>query len=130
MVVDTDRGVVALDESLNFGTSLPEFQSPHGFLENPDPRIKHSSPLMWVQALDLLLERIKAKGFPLGQVAGISGAGQQHGSVYLRSPVAGVGGWTKDRSLREQVQPLLSRSTSPIWMDSSTTAECRELAEA
>lgn len=35
-----------------------------------------------MQALQLLLENLKAKNFPFGNVAGISSSGQQHGSVY------------------------------------------------
>src|SRR5689334_9502633 len=78
LVIDTDTGQVVLNESLNFGKDLPEYGSPHGFLEHRDPNLKHSNPLMWVAALDLLLSRVRAGGFDWSQVAGISGAGQQH----------------------------------------------------
>jgi xylulokinase len=127
IVVDTERRTIALDESVNFGKSLPEYGSPHGFLPNPDARIKHANPLMWVQALEILIERIKTKGFDLGSIEGVSGAGQQHGSVYLRGPLRG---WAEAAPLHEQVAPLLSRNTSPIWMDSATSQECREIALA
>ena len=36
------------------------------------------------QALDLLFSKMKGKGFPFGRVVGVSGCGQQHGSVYWR----------------------------------------------
>src|SRR5262245_26660127 len=124
MVVDTDRGVVALDESVNFGKTLPEYGSPHGFIPDPDARIKHANPVMWVQALDVLLGGLKAGGFDLGSIAGVSGAGQQHGSVYLRQPLSD--GWSTDAPLHQQLGPLFSRSTAPIWMDASTGEECRE----
>ena len=89
MVVDTERlgpgrrstsglaGAVVLEESVNFGKTLPEYGSQHGFLLNSDSRIKHANPVMWVRALDVLLGRIKAGGFDLGTIAGVSGAGQQ-----------------------------------------------------
>jgi xylulokinase len=77
---------------------------------------------MWVAALDLLLERVKAGGFELGRIAGISGAGQQHGSVYLNAPL-GKTAWRASAKLADQLAPLLSRPTTPIWMDSSTSAE-------
>ena len=129
LVVDTDTGRVVLDQSLNYGSALPEYHSPHGFLENADPAVKQSDPLMWVEALDRLFESIRASGFDLGTVAGVSGAGQQHGSVYLKTPLAKVS-WTTKSKLAEQVRPLLSRPTSPIWMDSSTGADCAAIAEA
>jgi xylulokinase len=130
MIIDTDSGQVVLDESLNFGKALPEYGSPNGFLEHSDPQIKHSSPLMWVAALDRLLAHLKARGANLGAVAGISGAGQQHGSVYLKQRLSSVSGWDESRDLVTQVQPLLSRETAPIWMDSSTSSQCAQIAEA
>jgi len=130
VVIDTDSGKVVLDESLNFGAALPEYASPSGFLEHADPRVKHSDPLMWVDALDRLLALAKASGFDWGSVAGVSGAGQQHGSVYLSTPLAKARAWSSGEPLARQVAPLLSRKTSPIWMDSSTSAECREIAAA
>ena len=130
IVVDTDSGTVVLDENLVFGKDLPEYASPNGFLEHQDPRVKHSNPLLWVDALDRLLERAKARGFDWKSVAGVSGAGQQHGSVYLTTPIAKARPWSKSEPLAGQVAPLLARTTSPIWMDSSTSAECREIAAA
>jgi xylulokinase len=130
LVIDTDSGEVVLDRSLNFGAELPEYRSPNGFLEHADPRVKHSDPLLWVAALDKLLDGVKASGFDFSRVAGVSGAGQQHGSVYLRKPLSAAASFSASQSLVEQVRPLLSRSTSPIWMDSSTTEQCRAIAAA
>jgi xylulokinase len=130
LVLDTDTGTVVADKSIAFGQRLPQYRSPNGFLPNDDPQIKHSDPLMWVEALDLLLGELKAAGVDLGAVRGVSGAGQQHGSVYLARKLDAVGGWAAARPLRDQVAPLLSRTTAPIWMDSSTGAECAEIAAA
>ncbi len=131
MVIDTDSGKVVLDDSVNFGAELPAFNSPNGFLENPDPLVKHSDPLMWLAALDLVLARNQKKGFDWSAVNGISGSGQQHGSVYLNASFAAVvGNLDAAQALAEQIKPCLSRSTAPIWMDSSTNAECREIAAA
>lgn len=130
LIIDTDSGKVVADKSVNFGARLPQYNSPTGFLPNPDPAIKHSDPLMWVEALDLVLQDLKAAGVDLGKVRGISGAGQQHGSVYLNQSMDKVASFTPTQSLVDQVRPLLSRKTAPIWMDSSTSAECSEIAAA
>jgi xylulokinase len=130
LIVDTDTGKVVANKSVNFGERLPQYKSPTGFLPNPDAAIKHSDPLMWVEALDLVLQDLRAAGVDLGQVRGISGAGQQHGSVYLNKSLDSVGDWSPAAPLAEQVRPLLSRKTAPIWMDSSTSAECAEIAKA
>ncbi len=130
LIVDSDTGQVVVDRTLPFGECLPQYGSPKGFLPNEDPRIKHSDPLMWVEALDLLLGELRAAGVDLASVRGVSGAGQQHGSVYLSHGLDKAAAWTTSAPLRDQVQPLLSRPTAPIWMDSSTAAECAEIAAA
>jgi xylulokinase len=130
MIIDTASGRIVLDHSLNFGKALPRYRSPSGFLPHEDPRVKHADPLMWVEALDQLLGALRASGTDFSQVEGISGAGQQHGSVYLKERLSDVPSWDSARDLVSQVAPLLSRATSPIWMDSSTTAQCGEIAEA
>ena len=130
LLIDTDTGKVLANRSVNFGERLPQYGSPKGFLANPDEAIKHSDPLMWVEALDLILQELRDGGVDLGRIRGISGAGQQHGSVYLAKSLDDVGGWSPSAPLYEQVRPLLSRKTSPIWMDSSTSAECEEIARA
>jgi len=130
LLIDTDTGKVVADNCVNFGERLPQYNSPKGFLPNDDASIKHSDPLMWVDALDLLLQEMRDAGVDFSKVRGISGAGQQHGSVYLSKSLDEAGDWSPATPLREQVRPLLARKTSPIWMDSSTSTECAEIASA
>lgn len=130
IVIDSSEGRVVVDESVNFGSELPSYESPQGVLPNPDARVRHSDPMMWVEALELLLSRVRERGFDWSTVAAISGAGQQHGSVYLKEPLRDAGRWRAGKSLVDQVRPLLSYPTAPMWMDSSTSEECREIAAA
>ena len=130
MLIDTDAGRVVTERNISYGEQLPGYNSPNGFLPAEDPNLKHSDPLMWVEALDLLCAQLKADGVDLGSIRGISGAGQQHGSVYLARSLSELGGWRSDSPLCDQVRPLLSRASSPIWMDSSTSAECEQIAAA
>ncbi|MES1178684.1 MAG: FGGY family carbohydrate kinase [Myxococcales bacterium] len=130
LVIDTASGQVVLEESLNFGAELPEFESPHGFLPHPDDQLRHANPLLWVAAIDALFAKIVARGFDLGALSGVSGAAQQHGSVYLKTRISDAAPWSVNAPLCEQVRPLLSRPTSPIWLDSSTAGECLEIAAA
>ena len=44
-----------------------------------------SPSLLFVHALELALDKLKAQGAPLHSVVAISGSGQQHGSVYWRT---------------------------------------------
>lgn len=130
IVIDTDAGSIVLDESINFGSDLPQYNAPTGVLDNPDPLVKHSNPLMWVEALEQLFGRCRSNGFDWSAIRGIGGSGQQHGTVYLNTSLADTAAWSPSVSLADQVRPMLSRATSPIWMDSSTSAECDEIAAA
>jgi len=73
-IIDPAAGVMVAEYSVNFGTDLPEFNCPQGFLETPDPLVKHSDPLMWAAALDLLLSNMLDGGIDFTRIAGISGS--------------------------------------------------------
>lgn len=129
-IIDIDAGTVICRESVNFGKDLPEYNCPNGHLKNSNPLIKHADPLMWSASLDLVLSRLQKQNAPLDKVDGISGSGQQHGSVYLNKKFTKIISELDPlRNLPEQLAPALSRKTSPIWMDRATSEECRELQE-
>ena len=131
VLIDPAQGRVVASSAVHYGQYLPEFGCRDGVLPNADPLVKHADPLMWLAALDLLLRRMQRDGHPLGEVGGIGGSGQQHGSVYLNDSFFEiVSGLHPERELAGQLAPALSRRTSPIWMDSSTSAECAEIAAA
>ena len=128
VVIDYDTRKVVYEKSLNFDQALPRYGTQNGVLPNPDPLVKHSSPLMWAEALDLLFAEMKKDGVALGQILAISGSGQQHGSVYLNDHAAGaLAKLNPQKTLVENLDGIFSRPTSPIWMDSSTAAECAEI---
>jgi len=128
VIIDYDRRKVVYDKSLNFDQALPQYKTQNGVLPNPDPLVKHSPPLMWAEALDLLFAMMKRDGVALGEILAVSGSGQQHGSVYFNNRAAGVlANLNPAKSLVENLQGIFSRSTAPIWMDSSTAVECAEI---
>lgn len=56
---------------------------------------------------------------------------KQHGSVYWRKGAEEVLGLLNPNlPLHTQLNHCFSVTASPIWMDSSTTKQCRELEEA
>lgn len=123
-VIDPASGELVSEMMVRFGTDLPQYESPQGFLPDEDPLVKRCDPLMWLDALDLLLSRLQKSGLPMQDVAAISGSAQQHGSVYLKSDVSPL---KEGVSLAEQFRGRFSRRTSPIWLDRSTSVECGEL---
>jgi len=128
VVIDADRRKVVYEKSLNFDQALPHYGTRNGVLPHPDPLVKHSPPLMWVEALDRLFAGMKKDGVALGEILAISGSGQQHGSIYLNDRAAGaLAKLDPKKSLVENLKGVFSRPASPIWMDSSTAAECAEI---
>lgn len=129
LIIDPAAGTIVGQETVNFAKDLPQYQA--AYSPSGDPLEKHAEPLLWVAALDLLFSRMQAAGLPLARVAGIAGSGQQHGSVYLNAQAGGIlASLDPAKDLIDQLAPALSRPTSPIWMDSSTSGQCGEITAA
>jgi len=129
--VDGDRRRVVFESSIAFDETFPHYGTQHGVLPGTDATTAVSPPLLWVEALELMIERIKDSRLDLGQLRAISGSAQQHGSVYLNARASEMlGTLDPSHSLVDQVKAMLSRDVAPIWMDSSTSAECREIEAA
>ena len=127
LIIDPASGAVLADESVNFGKDLPQYGAPSGFIPGGKGGEVHSDPLMWLDALDILFGKLSAKT-DLSVVSIIAGSGQQHGSVYLNARFAEIlANLDSSQALSAQLAPALSRPTSPIWMDTSTGAECAEI---
>ena len=116
--IEGDRREIVFQSSVSFDGDLPQYGTRHGVLPNENPAVAQSSPLMWAEALDLVLDRVATSGPDRSRLAAISGSAQQHGSVYLAP------GAIDPRAVK------LSRPVAPIWMDSSTSVECAEIAAA
>jgi xylulokinase len=133
IVVDVDgsRTQVVFESSLQFDEALPQYGTDHGVLPRSDPAVAVSSPLLWADALDVMMGRVAASGLDLRRLEAIAGSAQQHGSVYLnvsgRSTIAAL---DPARPPGAQLVSSLSRPVAPIWMDASTSAECAEISSA
>jgi len=131
IVIDGDTRKVVFEASLSFDAALPHYGTRHGVLPRPHSDEAMSSPVMWAEALDVMFGRLAAGGVDLGKIAAISGSAQQHGSVYLnRAADRALGAMDPSLPAAGQVAAMLSRDASPIWMDSSTAAECGEITAA
>ena len=131
LIVDAAAHLVAR-ECVRFDDELPEFGTVGGQLPNSDPHVGHAPPLMWVVALDAVLDKLARHGAALlGNVRAIAVAGQQHGSVYLRADARRrLQSLDSKKPLANQLTDIFSRSTSPIWTDSSSTLECEHIRAA
>ncbi|XP_068593208.1 xylulose kinase isoform X2 [Cebidichthys violaceus] len=131
--------VVAIDENLNvvhqnnvqFDSELPEFRTQGGVHIHADRLTVTSPVLMWVKALDLLLDKMKGAGLAFSCVRALSGSGQQHGSVFWRRGASeSLKDLDPDQNLHQLLQDIFSVSHSPVWMDSSSRQQCEDLQTA
>ncbi|KAL9537360.1 hypothetical protein MBANPS3_011845 [Mucor bainieri] len=118
---------IVWEKAVNFDKDLPEFKTKHGAIVNDN--IVTSPTLMWVKAMDLLMQALKETPY-IESIRGISGAGQQHGSVYWnKSGIHKLSQLDDKSTLSDQLKDAFSINQSPIWQDASTTTECRALED-
>jgi xylulokinase len=128
--VDRDHRRVVFQSSIVFDAELPQYGTRHGVLPQADADVAVSPPLMWAEALDMMMERV-SRSVDARRIAAISGSAQQHGSVYLNGAAATIlAELDSERPLAEQLTSVLARAVSPIWMDSSTSRECAAITRA
>jgi xylulokinase len=129
--VTGNRRELVWQGSLTFDEALPRYATRNGVLHRADPAIAVSSPVMWAEALEVMMAHVAQRVPGFRRLVAVAGSAQQHGSVYLnRDSAARLGSLNPSKTLASQVPAMLARSVSPIWMDTSTTAECREIAAA
>ncbi|MCM8540111.1 MAG: FGGY family carbohydrate kinase [Lentisphaeraceae bacterium] len=130
LIVDGETGQTLIDESINFGSDLPGYNAPNGFVKGDKEGEVLSSPLMWLDAADKLFVKLKEQT-DLSTIRAIAGSGQQHATVYLNSSFQDtIKNLNSASSLADNLKSCLSRELSPIWMDNSTSTECQEIAKS
>jgi xylulokinase len=132
-VLDTDLSPpsVVFEHEVVYDRDLPRYGTAHGVLPSEEADVRVSPPGMWAEALELALEAVAGSGVERARIAAMSGAAQQHGSVYLNGEAAGrLASLDPARPLAPQLSGIYARPVAPIWMDMSTRVECAEIAGA
>ncbi len=130
LAIDTESKAVVFEHSIVFTRDLPQYGTENGVLRGPGGEA-WSPPLLWVEALDRLMAAFASSGVDLRRLVAVSGAGQQHGTVYLKEGFSRrLAELDARRPLHEQLQDAFSRAHAPIWLDASSAEECREIEEA
>lgn len=130
-VLDANLNIVASD-IINFDSELSHYKTKDGVYRDPSVNGRIVSPtIMWVEALDLILQRLEKSKLNFGKIAAISGSGQQHGSVYWKNGSSSIlSSLDSKKALVDQFGDAFSVKESPIWMDSSTTEQCKEIEKS
>ncbi|XP_037091083.1 xylulose kinase-like [Pollicipes pollicipes] len=129
LAIDCNLKVIC-EASVLFDRELPEFRTHGGVNHGADSLTATAPAIMWVKALDMLMDKLRVNGLDFSRVAALSGAGQQHGSVFWRTGAgATLRALQPDQFLHQQLESAFSVRNSPVWMDSSTAEQCRRLEE-
>jgi xylulokinase len=76
VVVDVNNLETFYENSLTFETDLPHYKTIKGVYNNYKQHEVYSPVEMWIEAVDVILQRMKDVEFPFERVVVISGAGQ------------------------------------------------------
>ncbi len=101
-------------DKINYDKDLALYGTKNGITVSKDYQkgSAESDPIMWLDALNLLLERMsKSKDIDIKNIKAISVSGQQHGLVCVDE------------------NGNLSRKTAKLWNDYTTEKECRILTD-
>ena len=143
VAVDITNLETFYEKSLTFETDLAHYKTTKGVYNNDEEHEVFSPVEMWIEAVDVILQKMKDDSFPFERVVVISGAGQvstfktkrlmtkQHASVFWsRRAEQILNALNSDKGMKEQIVPdAFSHPYSPNWQDHSTTAECEYIEE-
>ncbi|XP_034486804.1 xylulose kinase isoform X2 [Drosophila innubila] len=131
ILLSSELNVVASAE-VKFDSDLPEFRTTGGAHAGLNKFEFFVQPVMWVKAMDIVLDRLVMQEVDLGTVVAISGSAQQHGSVYWsKHGIAALQSLDSNKFLHAQVDDsAFVVNRTPIWMDASTSKQCLEMETA
>lgn len=114
------------EAKVDFDADLAHYGIHKGVLTNPSEGEVFAPVAMFLEAVDLVLARLKEQGAEFNKVRGVSGAGMQHGTVFWSEEAESLlGNLDAGKTLKEQLQKkAFSHPFSPNWQDASTQEQC------
>jgi xylulokinase len=111
VVIDVDAGSVLHVDRVEYDHDLPHYGTVDGSITGLGEGVSESDPLMWIEAVEVVLGRMGDGGVPSEGIRCLSVSGQQHGLVALSA------------------DGTLARPRAKLWNDFSTAEECRILTD-
>jgi xylulokinase len=123
------------EAKVDFDADFSKYGIEKGVLTNASEGEVFAPVAMFLDAIDLVLQRLKEQGVDFSKVQGISGAGMQHGTVFWsRDAEALLGALDEGKTLVEHLEggakgekkSAFSHPFSPNWQDASTQVQCEK----
>jgi sugar (pentulose or hexulose) kinase len=128
LVLDVRGARVLRTDSFDYDTTLPKYRTKGGVLQSSLPEIRHTSPSMLLEALDLVFSRLQKSDIDLGLIGAVKIDAMQHCTVYADKSFGDrVRSLDQGRNLLAQLDTSITRKTSPIWEDRSPVKEAKYL---
>lgn len=127
------------EAKVDFDADLSKYGIEKGVLTNPSEGEVFAPVALFLEAIDLVLQRLKEQGADFSKVQGISGAGMQHGTVFWSKDAETLlGSLDGGKTLLEQLEGgakaerkgAFSHPFSPNWQDASTQKQCEKFDAA
>ena len=121
-----NNGDIVCEASVDPELDLPQYETIRGHYEDGD---HVTTPLvMWLDALEMVLERIQIHFPDFRKIKALSGGTQQCGSMYWKHGAnEALQHLNSDETLSKQIKPFLAEQNASIWLDSSSRKFCEEL---
>lgn len=114
-----------------YDTVLEHYGTRGGVLPTTHPEIRHTSPFMLIETVDMAFWRLQQDGVDVSRLRVIKIDAMQHCTVYTdKSFVERVIASDPGRALLPQIEPSITRETCPIWEDRSPVKEAAYLMNA
>lgn len=132
IVVGSDLKLIH-EAKVDFDGDFSKYGIEKGVLTNPAEGEVFAPVALFLDAIDLVLQRLKEQGADFSKIQGISGAGMQHGTVFWSKGAETIlGQLDAGKTLLEQLEGgakgerngAFSHPFSPNWQDASTQKQC------
>jgi xylulokinase len=131
VILDLSDNSICFMDSFNYDHAFPSYKTEGGVLLSPSNDIRHTSPFMLIEAVDLAFKRIRENGIDVSAIKAIKTDGMQHCTVYVNVSFGQkILCLDPDKTLIAQLMPTISRQSCPIWEDRSTQKQAEYLTDA
>lgn len=131
LLLDVPGAVVVHADTFEYDTAFPNHGTKGGVLRTRHPAVRQTSPFMLIEALDLVFSRLQKSGVELDCLRAVKIDAMQHCTVYANASLGErLGCLDSGQDLLPQLEPSITRRTSPIWEDRSPVKEAEHLANA
>ena len=116
VILDINEAEMVYTGTIEYDSALAHYGTRGGVLPADEPTIRHTSPFMLIEALDLAFSELNRAGLDVGCIAAVKVDAMQHCTIYVDSSFGErVAYLDSGQPLLPQLRICITRETSPIW---------------